>query len=1073
MKTTKNCIKILLISIVCVVGINSVQAQTCTTTVGGSTFDASPTAADDYRDINSTQQLGPSGNKLSTPVGMITETTKVGSDPFYVMVDNPILVDEEILDIDESMMIIGGRGTNAELFSYEVNGLKAGSTVTVTLEGYLLNSTASNACKGVSNSTNDPKLQILFDPQTNNGNSANWATGYTKDQSIKSALGNGKFTITVSVTLPATQTGFTYAVKSGYNYASCMLIGFSNIKVTGCLNPKIISSQGAEVCEGEQVRLELDREYYGSTYKWERSTNGTSGWTTEGTTKNILSKVDKTYYYRCTVDGVVSEIINVTTVKCCELAPGVSSSRKTIFHEDFGTFLSATSYEDKDGNPKAATAYTVPGPTIAGGSFENNEILCVLHTTSGPWKTGGLSGDASGNANGGFLFLNPNSPFKGPIYDQTITGLCDDKKLFMEVSIANASYVNSTTPPQVDLILYSVPGGAQLGRVSSSLTATDQGWRKLKIDDIILPAGNTSARLVVDSRGENWTAGNDLLVDDIIFRICTPPTVDIYSNLSTLNRDTTICDKNSVTLAAPQNDLLDAYYGGNANLRYLYQYSYDGTTWQNIGGSAASAIKTTSSLTEALTSHKGNQEVYFRIIVANQTYLTPFLTNPNPSSAEKCNDVSISLPLIVTLDCPCLTPPSVKIANDKVPGAKTITLCIGETVELSATPAPSAECTTQWFNQIAQPSAAATSTISGTTYSVTATAAGTQTYWAKVIETVDNRTECQRFDKVTVQVNIAPAENLGNEVCIADPKTPTASEEICFVFASNYANGTYTGSPADSEFEVYQRETGTTAAGVGTVSIASSNGSTTYCVPGDQVEVIVGTDTTYNIYLEDKTIMKGALGATPTATGSTFNFNSYYYGMTLEVLEGVALESLDIDFKNRDSNNPRSFSVTPYIFNIREQDANNRFADPMLYAASATSVSLEKGETKSATLALDPNFIIPAGTYMVVITGNFDNIDALMQNYGSEFDNVGGTTLHRVDSRNMDKATSNVRIQNGTLSGSAFYNLTFSKSVANECNRIKLTTTYKCPPCEPATLDLSSAAGTATQAVCTGTAITP
>ncbi|MDR1761508.1 MAG: hypothetical protein LBR55_03560, partial [Bacteroidales bacterium] len=82
MKTMKFFIRILLVSLMYIVGLNATQAQTCSTTVGGSDFDAAPTAADDYRNINSTAQLGPSGNKIGTSLGMMTQTTTVGTDPF-------------------------------------------------------------------------------------------------------------------------------------------------------------------------------------------------------------------------------------------------------------------------------------------------------------------------------------------------------------------------------------------------------------------------------------------------------------------------------------------------------------------------------------------------------------------------------------------------------------------------------------------------------------------------------------------------------------------------------------------------------------------------------------------------------------------------------------------------------------------------------------------------------------------------------------------------------------------------------------------------------------------------------
>jgi len=795
-----------------------VQAQTCTAIVGGTNFEASPEIGKwyDYYALNKTVQVGLLGNSISTPLTLASTSADFGTKAAYTIVKNPSILNEKYLDINEPMMAIAGVATSSDLLSYYVQGLKPGSDFTVTIEGYLLNSSVDAACGGVPGSTtNAPSLQILFDPQSNFGNTAYWAINIQKDQSIKSGLGGNKFTVTVTGKLPATLSEFTFLLKSGFSWSSCIALGFSKIEVRGCPDFTVVSNQGQEVCEGEQVLLSLGQRYTNaSSYLWERSTTGTDGWTIIGNSEKVLTEIARNYYYRCTTDGAVSEMLHIRTVKCCEIAPGVGSSRKIIFHENFGTFNSATSYVDKDGFSMQATNWMVPGPAVPGTTatiFEFNEIISVGHSTMNPWKTGGLSSDASGDPKGGFLYLNPNMPFKGIIFDRTITGLCDDKKLFLEVSIANASYMNATTPPKVDLVVYS-SAGMELGRVSSNLTITTYGWQKLKIDNIILPAGTSSVRIVVDSQGEGWMEGNDILMDELIVRVCAPPTANTYANLSILVQDTTLCVDEKVTIAMQDNLLLTNYYEGAANLRYLYQYSYNGTTWSNITG-ANSGIKSASSIVEPMDVYgqSDNTVVYFRMLVATESLLVPFLTNPNLLAANVCEDISISKPITVHIACPTCTVAE-SVAISAVGGTN---LSAGESTTLTAAVSHPdyTNFTISWYK--GDKTAAAIKSTLGMTGNLTVNYADVTTngtkYYVKVADkSYENATSCWRFDSIIIKANptstslcIVGGTNFDTDATLCDPTlandatgwfSPTvATQLVTLCGTSAYYEETYKG----------------------------------------------------------------------------------------------------------------------------------------------------------------------------------------------------------------------------------------------------------------------------------------
>ena len=289
--------------------------------------------------------------------------------------------------------------------------------------------------------------------------------------------------------------------------------------------------------------------------------------------------------------------------------------------------------------------YAIPGHTPEFGTPEDGHyIVTTLPGLVGGWFRGDITKDASGNPKGGALVINVNyhhtpaiAPHHGEIYRQQIDNLCPNVNLYFEVSIANASAGNKTVPPNVTISI-STTGGKVLGSTDSKLTPTTRGWQRVTI-----PPFTTSETSVVLKIVSNntccWSYGVDLLMDDVIFRVCSPPAVSLYSNLFSLMQDAVMNNNDNITLVTQVSKLVNRYY--NDKPRFLYQTSTNnGTTWKNISG-----IIRESSYTHTLKSYKSGTYVYFRMIVASENELKKFMANPGAEDGTNCKTVSISEPI--------------------------------------------------------------------------------------------------------------------------------------------------------------------------------------------------------------------------------------------------------------------------------------------------------------------------------------------------------------------------------------------------------------------------------------------
>ncbi|MCQ2219547.1 MAG: hypothetical protein MJZ33_13885, partial [Paludibacteraceae bacterium] len=687
-------------------GVASVDAQTCKTVVAGSDF--SPIAkGDDYwsHDFNGVKQVGMSGNSFSTPATYDANGklyTGKNADQFvYCLTDDPLKLDIDSthfksakeMGITGGCMVIkyGDVGQCTPLLAYNIPGLIPGSEYKVTLKmASLLSPSDWLKCIG---EWGQSTFMLVESPNAS-GESASKAKAnfiFTYEDFPQTFQ-----TLTLSGTVPASGK-IVPTLISGYNGNNdCQVLVISDIEVQGCFNPHIASSMGQDVCKGEQTVLQLDKKYPAKKYDWQKKEGG--AWKSVGSNESYMVEMLEDGIYRCIVDDQISNELDLKAITCCEV-DGKPASRKTILWEDFGHFPTARTYVDRDGNESTIPAENAPMRTDVSfdipenvfdptGQVNDGYYAVVVPGENGyygadgnamTWMTGVTKDHTSsmtGVSDGGVLFINVNYNYKGKVFEATFPNICTGKEVYYETYIANMSGADNS--PLVTLELEDEDGNNLLkdkpeSEYKNIEASKGAGWVPIRGTVMLTGTGTKTItmRVIADcgtqcSNYAFWDKGNDLAIDDIIFRVCSPPSVSVYSDLSLFTQDTTICADAEINLQAPVSDLLNNFYGGEQ--KYLYQVSLDGgNTWSNIGD-----MRDKNSILINTSDYPEEKEMQFRVVVAKKEQLASLVADPNMVDMDDyCRSYALTDPYIVT-----------RASNLDMGATYTDAACVGENVEL-------------------------------------------------------------------------------------------------------------------------------------------------------------------------------------------------------------------------------------------------------------------------------------------------------------------------------------------------------------------------------------------------------
>lgn len=650
-------------------------------------------------DLNSVKHYGMSGNTMSSNATYSGDGNnyRVEDDLDYVycVTKNASTLNKNYMESDDYMCVVQFAGTMTPMtsfFKYKINGLRVGTEFTITMEYVVLN-TLQNA-KKLFGITYDASPEVSFEATLNpNINGTN--TNYKKENGGAATVSSTKYQTKQTVTLTGTvadneplELTLLFGYASNTRTAG-IAIGITDIKVEGTIDPYIFSSLGTEACQKENTVLTLDKEYNASSYSWLRKTS--SGWEEISDKKSCLYEMTQKEVFCCIVDGVRSNELEVDAKECCQIN-GQPASRKTLLWETFGYFTDPHTYVDKDGNVsttpaswpwyRADVSYNLPGNVFDDGSGDkastnagftkDGQVNDGLYAIIVPSSTGfykidspydkvnwykGIQSDhtslVTGQSNSGALFVNVDYFFEGLLFEAEFKDICSGVKVFYETWMANHSV--GLSDPLVTLRFVDEKGNV-LGEDEDGTKYVDYaikdraGWQCLSGSFTIKGSVPQNVKMqVFSSCGEKctsqeyWSKGNDLIIDDIKFMVCSPPSLDAYSDLETLSKDTIICGDIDFTIECPVSNLLNDFYGGDQ--LYLFQYSKDGgTTWDNV-----SAMEDVPYFDIQTRNYPDVEEMLFRVVVARAEGLKEFMTNPNlVDFDDNCRGYSVSEPITIT-----------------------------------------------------------------------------------------------------------------------------------------------------------------------------------------------------------------------------------------------------------------------------------------------------------------------------------------------------------------------------------------------------------------------------------------
>ena len=812
-----------------------------------------------FRDLNTIEYIGPEGAFLSVLCPYATSANQFGSASVYGVVDNPKNVNPDFPDINKSMLLVPTAdrwGTHRDFLTFSVGGLRPGASYTVVVEGYLIT---------------DSKCPYTFNQSMNIDGGFNKAS-------------NGTYTAAAGITVPAptaasptrcftgslaitpSSPAFELFLLTPYNSngMSCRLTyGITKIEVRSTTSsgylPKIVSSQGKEVCIGEQVRFTLDKEYNACEYKWERLPAGSATWTTVGTSPAYIEEVFVPTDYRCTVNGVnISTTLHIDTTTCCNNNLGENiGSRSVLFYDDFGHFLSSSQYVTRDGDiiptlccgtggPNRTIMPCAPRPMTAGWSTpllpgvvfqagldyqdpNNNECrvrvpghvaICAVPDMAGWYNGAGVGNvDADGNANGGVLLIDVATNMIGEVYRREIDGLCPGKKTYFQIDYAPGSG-NSRSDEIILSIYEKLPGGTKGNRLATTGPITNHplSWKTYKLN-FDVPVGVYAVYLSVEIGKTDWSSAGEFMLDNVKFMVCTQPSVDAFSNLQTLRKDTVICGSANVQVGTVVSTKLSTAYAPYGGARFVYQYSNVSPTgpWTNIGGIVSDPIMNIN-----MDNYPG-QNIYFRMVVADENSLqTSVMIDPDIISfSDVCRTVSVSEPVHVR-----------RAMSLGVGAPVTVSECLPKTLTLTGTSEWDKVTEWAWENAAGNTIVAKSSDEAKKSYTFTPTD-DTEVYFA-----VYSNDFCSERQKFTI-INSGCITPIDIESCPSD--NPTGCIEFQFeVGTPVMGTGMYT---------VYNETDSIT-----TIMINKVTGKGSVCIPSNKVvEVpVTGTDIiNYHVYVAE------------------------------------------------------------------------------------------------------------------------------------------------------------------------------------------------------------------------------
>ncbi|MCQ2207688.1 MAG: hypothetical protein MJZ02_05655, partial [Paludibacteraceae bacterium] len=640
------------------------------------------------------------------------------------ILSNPKLIDP-ILSAGNGTNMLVTAGTShdkAYFMAYTVNGLKPGSTATMTMDVYyLLDPESMKAALEAAEETQMSAFGGSVQYQISNTGKGQaqtpsagikWSTNLDANGAPASGATETATITATSGPQKVTMKGVANSLGSVTFYVSrtnpnALPIGIDNIEVTGSVQPVITCAKQMPCCPENPVTLALKQTYPAkTTYEW--SVAGATGSSTTPSLVFTPKEKDKKYTATCkvTIPGCtpVSATFDVETKECCTMkdASGnvVPMAETNIFYDDFGTFPDNRTYEYTDAKgvkhqvPVDGGLWTnverpystkfQPGSTITGIPYKGNGDITTCITNVNPY-TPGVNGDASGTGRGGMLVFDVDKNFTGDLankvlYEREICGLCKGKEITFSASFGAINNNPAGVGEMAIVLRKGNSKGEDLleGTGKSGMLYGTEDWKNVEKKFTVQDNSYECVVLqVVNITPSYGTSQGDFAIDDISFTVCTPPDVSVESSL-TAEELLDLCTDKPLQLKADISEASKAFYG--SNIGYLFQYTYDDPsttdddkiTWHDLssGIQANGDYEITTPATHpafAPLADGGELNVYFRVVIGDAKYLSDERDEwMHMSALSPCRAISISsIPIVAALNCAkCTKPNDIEFVSD-------------------------------------------------------------------------------------------------------------------------------------------------------------------------------------------------------------------------------------------------------------------------------------------------------------------------------------------------------------------------------------------------------------------------
>ncbi|MBR2368533.1 MAG: T9SS type B sorting domain-containing protein [Paludibacteraceae bacterium] len=504
---------------------------------------------------------------------------------------------------------------NGNLLSINIPNLKPGKVYSISITGNVrLRAKENNASE---------KHRTKF----------KLAVGKSDNKYFENNKGDWHATGPCNMSLDFTASSDHAAATISTDYSGdCYILDISEIKIIGCFDPTITSSNGNDICKGEETTFTAVGISGGNSIVWKDGTKQI------GTGQSII--------YTPTEDkGTItagSLSFPYTTKLCCS----ITAETETAFSQNFNTSINNPTLPQINPGAYSSSSYS---HFSGSGNLGKNEYA-IVHSTleAGEWwdepeSYAYVPDDKTLTSTDKFLFINCDKVREEMFIYRISQEFCPNTHYEFTARIANVCN-EEKTPANVKLAVYGYNSFSELNNSSnngnfiksyeSGNLGANSGWQLARLNfnsgtykyfRISISNNVADADIVWDSKSSE-VVGNDLGIDDIEFKVCKPR-VMVYTDNALTKHSLEVCDNADQTISLYAGNALDNYSSYMNDTWFVLQEAKKGSnlsddkSWTNVkdkDGNTINAKKFTAvgEFTEVLVK-EGQGETYYRAIVAS------------------------------------------------------------------------------------------------------------------------------------------------------------------------------------------------------------------------------------------------------------------------------------------------------------------------------------------------------------------------------------------------------------------------------------------------------------------------